>query len=963
MGSARITGIRRSGPSHDAFYSLYLADGKINQLVEVFMTGPRKGQVEPAGGAHQGFIVGNSGREDVPTGLAWADGALYLVGESWRQLIRLDPETGLRQELIVPPGGLFGVSEYDPAGLAPKRTGFGSATTGDDALWLVNDSSATGRRLYSLDTATGLATLWGTLPAGLASTAGLAAVGDDLYVFSDTNAGHLYRLSPSYENNTHAVSATLLGSTNATGALYGDSVPRGLAAIGDTLYASFGTRRQIMKIAVADLPTDNQAASTTPIQFTPFGTGFQHAKVNEGNNKRMELAAVYRALWLSAPSSSPSFDTTPTFTVVVPETGVDIELHSNSTCTSAISSTVSNTTKAARDTVNITTSALAAGSHTVYAKYTDAANRAICSLTGAAYTVQTDLLAATVGDPAPAGPARQKTVALSSVAAGSAVVYKLLDDRPCNATTYSASGATETTVTLTANAATITLDEEAESHKYLCLKLTKASATDTYLASKFISGIDRTAPSQSASITLKSPSSSPGTDPTPTFTVGLPEQFVGGHTKRYASVELHSNSSCSSLISSAAISMSGVISYSTISSSRYLAQDVTITARTGKGPHTVYAKYTDAAGNSAVCSSTSASYTLNQSATVGAPLPAGAAKQKTIAVSGVASGTTGNYRLILDAVCNATNYNGAEVPAVSVTFSSGSATITVNNETANNRYLCLKLTSSSYDTAYAGSAQITGIDRTVPANTGTVALKSPSSSPATDTTPTLTVTVPEDGLTVALHDNSSCSSAISGSVTVNDADSPHTVDVTANELTVGTRTIYARYADAADNAVCTSSGVSYQVQFSLAVLPSGAARQKTVTITNVAAGATARYKLLSSSTCNATNYGAGAGVLIGLDSNRLGSVTLAQESYNTKYLCVKIAKAGSTDVYLGSAQITGIDRTAPLRGTLFMVGAMVLAIMGQQEPGSVLSGVDTPAAPAAETVPAPPAGGGTDEPQ
>ena len=73
---------------------------------------------------------------------------------------------------------------------------------------------------------------------------------------------------------------------------------------------------------------------------------------------------------------------------------------------------------------------------------------------------------------------------------------------------------------------------------------------------------------------------------------------------------------------------------------------------------------------------------------------------------------------------------------------------------------------------------------------------------------------------------------------------------------------------------------------------------------------------------------------------------------------------GGTQAAFGARSgATVLTRATTVLGALFMIGALVLAIMGQQEPGSVLSGVDTPAAPAAETVPAPPAGGGTDEPQ
>ena len=44
------------------------------------------------------------------------------------------------------------------------------------------------------------------------------------------------------------------------------------------------------------------------------------------------------------------------------------------------------------------------------------------------------------------------------------------------------------------------------------------------------------------------------------------------------------------------------------------------------------------------------------------------------------------------------------------------------------------------------------------------------------------------------------------------------------------------------------------------------------------------------------------------------------------------------------AGATVLTRATTVLGTLFMVGALVLAILGQRGPGSVLSGMDSPAA-------------------
>lgn len=63
--------------------------------------------------------------------------------------------------------------------------------------------------------------------------------------------------------------------------------------------------------------------------------------------------------------------------------------------------------------------------------------------------------------------------------------------------------------------------------------------------------------------------------------------------------------------------------------------------------------------------------------------------------------------------------------------------------------------------------------------------------------------------------------------------------------------------------------------------------------------------------------------------------------------------SGSQAAFGARAGATVLTRATTVVGALFMVGAMVLAILGQRGPGSLLSGIDAPAAPAAQTEPAP----------
>ncbi len=56
--------------------------------------------------------------------------------------------------------------------------------------------------------------------------------------------------------------------------------------------------------------------------------------------------------------------------------------------------------------------------------------------------------------------------------------------------------------------------------------------------------------------------------------------------------------------------------------------------------------------------------------------------------------------------------------------------------------------------------------------------------------------------------------------------------------------------------------------------------------------------------------------------------------------------SGSSQAAFGArAGASVLTRATTVLGTLFMVGAMVLAILGQRGPGSVVSGLDGPEAP------------------
>ena len=207
----------------------------------------------------------------------------------------------------------------------------------------------------------------------------------------------------------------------------------------------------------------------------------------------------------------------------------------------------------------------------------------------------------------------------------------------------------------------------------------------------------------------------------------------------------------------------------------------------------------DTAGNTAYSATAALTVAVGLTATIGA-IPAGSAQSKDVSISSVTDGVTATYNLITDSSCNATNYGSG---GTDLTLVSNAATVTVTDESDNGTYLCLKLTKTNFPTVYIGSAQITGIDDTVPAAPSDIVGPGLLGN---DTTPSFTVTVGETGGTVALFSDSSCGVSAGAAAAVLDAVSPYTVSVTIDALSGdGLRTFYAYHTDAAGNVSDCSS--------------------------------------------------------------------------------------------------------------------------------------------------------------
>ena len=122
------------------------------------------------------------------------------------------------------------------------------------------------------------------------------------------------------------------------------------------------------------------------------------------------------------------------------------------------------------------------------------------------------------------------------------------------------------------------------------------------------------------------------------------------------------------------------------------------------------------------------------------------------------------------------------------------------------------------------------------------ALKTPPTSPNTNTTPTITITA-EDGATVGLYTDVGCTTQTGSSVTISGS---ATGDITTGVLAEGEHEFYAKAEDVAGNSACTTEALTYTLDttaptVSVVKIGSGASASYVATAVDATA-TTARYK-------------------------------------------------------------------------------------------------------------------------
>ncbi len=176
-----------------------------------------------------------------------------------------------------------------------------------------------------------------------------------------------------------------------------------------------------------------------------------------------------------------------------------------------------------------------------------------------------------------------------------------------------------------------------------------------------------------------------------------------------------------------------------------------------------------------------------------------------------------------------------------------------------------------------------------------ISLKSPSTSPSTDNSPTITVTGVSNSLTVKLFTDSNCTNEVaSGLATAT------SIDLTTQALSVGTYTFYSNTTNAAGNvSACSSAIASYEVLSSGPSAPSAPTSLSlqtpasspstdttpTITVSGVSNGDT--VAIFSNNSCTAsvgTGVSTGTSINITLSALAVGAYTLYANTTNTSSL-------------------------------------------------------------------------------
>ena len=412
----------------------------------------------------------------------------------------------------------------------------------------------------------------------------------------------------------------------------------------------------------------------------------------------------------------------------------------------------------------------------------------------------------------------------------------------------------------------VSLNQESYNGQYVCFWSTDSGNNVGKGISARISGIDLTAPSVTVgSITGVGTKNVSATDDDSASTV-----------MKY---KIQSSGSCSASVPSDAVSYTE-------------GDNVSLNQESYNGKYVCFWS-TDAANNTGknVSAQISGVDKTAPSVTVGSITGTGT---KTVSATDDDSASTSmNYKIQSSGTCS------ASVPDDAADYTEGDD-VSLDNENYNGKYVCFWSTDQGGNTGKAVSAQISGIDTVGPVVT--------VSSITGTGTKNVSATDDDAGTTTMkykIQSGSSCSASVPGdAVSYTEGD-----NVSLNQESYNGQYVCFWSTDSGNNV---GKGISARISGIDLTAPSVTVGSitgvgtKNVSATDDDSGTTVmKYKIQSSGTCpasvpeDASSYNEG------------DNVSLNQESYNGKYVCFWSTDAANNTGKNVSAQISGVDKTAP----------------------------------------------------
>ena len=498
-------------------------------------------------------------------------------------------------------------------------------------------------------------------------------------------------------------------------------------------------------------------------------------------------------LSLHDPSTSPSNDSTPEITVSGVEPLAKVELFSDSSCNTIVSSSVSVLEN--EFTVNIIANTITSDSTvTYYARQTNqTGHESPCSSASLSYEydgTQPAKPRLSLNDPS-TSPSNDPTPEIMISGVESLAKVELFDAWFCHGSVISQKSvpANESTVNIIAN--TITSNSTITYY----VRQTDQAGNESICSRRLFYEYDGTQPMPPSSLSLHDPSRSPSNDSTP-------EIIVSG-VEPLAKVELFSDNSCSTSVSPQEFVPTDEFTVNIIA-----------TAITSNGTVTYYTRQTDRGGNESLCSNTSLSYEYDETIP-NSPSDLSLHDPSTnpsndstpeIIVSGV--DPLAKVELFSDSSCSTSVSSQESVPLNESTVNIIANTITPEGIVT---YYARQTDQEGYTSLCSSASLSYEYDETIPNPPSGLSLHDPSRSPSNDSTPEILVSGVEPFAKVEIFSDDSCSTSVSPQEFVPTNEFTVNIIITTAITSNGTVTYYARQTDRVGyESLCSIVSLSYE---------------------------------------------------------------------------------------------------------------------------------------------------------